>query len=182
MSAVGAASAASFYAPIGKVRQWSWETTWAVAGLFSWIILPIGVSLLLSAGEVPPPAPPDPAHLRETLYDPQHPLQQSQAAVNAGRGPEALRDALAAKELEPWASTPRLQLALIEEQAGNLAAARKQIHEATRRNPHDWQLWLTASRIELKSGDVASAQRALVRARRLNPLSPVFTATAASQP
>jgi len=44
---VGAACAASFYAPIGKVKKWSWETTWAVAGLFSWIILPIGVSLLL---------------------------------------------------------------------------------------------------------------------------------------
>ena len=24
--------AASFYAPIGKVKKWSWETTWAVAG------------------------------------------------------------------------------------------------------------------------------------------------------
>lgn len=45
--AVGAASAASFYAPIGKVRHWSWETTWAVAGIFSWILLPVGVSLLL---------------------------------------------------------------------------------------------------------------------------------------
>jgi L-rhamnose-H+ transport protein len=44
---VGAASAASFYAPIEKVKKWSWETTWAVAGLFSWILLPIGVSLLL---------------------------------------------------------------------------------------------------------------------------------------
>src|ERR1700689_5509083 len=44
---VGAACAASFYAPIGKVKKWSWETTWAVAGLFSWILLPIGVSLLL---------------------------------------------------------------------------------------------------------------------------------------
>jgi len=44
---VGAASAASFYAPIGKVKKWSWETTWAVAGLFSWILLPISVSLLL---------------------------------------------------------------------------------------------------------------------------------------
>jgi len=44
---VGAACAASFYAPIGKVKKWSWETTWAVAGLFSWIILPVGVSLLL---------------------------------------------------------------------------------------------------------------------------------------
>ena len=42
---VGAASAASFYAPIEKVKKWSWETTWAVAGLFSWILLPIGVSL-----------------------------------------------------------------------------------------------------------------------------------------
>jgi L-rhamnose-H+ transport protein len=44
---VGAACAASFYAPIAKVKRWSWETTWAVAGLFSWIFLPIGVSLLL---------------------------------------------------------------------------------------------------------------------------------------
>src|ERR1700683_1059841 len=44
---IGAASAASFYAPIEKVKQWSWETTWAVAGFFSWILLPIGVSLFL---------------------------------------------------------------------------------------------------------------------------------------
>jgi L-rhamnose-H+ transport protein len=44
---VGAASAASFYAPIGKVKQWSWETTWAVAGFFSWILLPVSVSFLL---------------------------------------------------------------------------------------------------------------------------------------
>ncbi|MBL0158620.1 MAG: L-rhamnose/proton symporter RhaT [Bryobacterales bacterium] len=44
---VGAASAASFYAPIGKVKKWSWETTWAVAGIFSWVLLPIAVSLFL---------------------------------------------------------------------------------------------------------------------------------------
>jgi L-rhamnose-H+ transport protein len=44
---LGAACAASFYAPIEKVKQWSWETTWAVAGMFSWILLPIGVSLFL---------------------------------------------------------------------------------------------------------------------------------------
>jgi L-rhamnose-H+ transport protein len=44
---VGAAMAASFYAPIEKVRNWSWETTWAFAGFFSWILLPIGVSLAL---------------------------------------------------------------------------------------------------------------------------------------
>lgn len=44
---VGAASAASFYAPIEKVKRWSWETTWAVAGIFSWVLLPVTVSLIL---------------------------------------------------------------------------------------------------------------------------------------
>src|ERR1019366_6243196 len=44
---IGAGMAASFYAPIEKVKKWSWETTWAVAGLFSWILLPITVSLFL---------------------------------------------------------------------------------------------------------------------------------------
>jgi L-rhamnose-H+ transport protein len=44
---VGAAAAASFYAPIEKVKRWSWETTWAVAGIFSWVLLPISVSLIL---------------------------------------------------------------------------------------------------------------------------------------
>jgi L-rhamnose-H+ transport protein len=44
---VGAASAASFYAPIEKVKKWSWETTWAVAGVFSWVLPPWIVSLIL---------------------------------------------------------------------------------------------------------------------------------------
>lgn len=44
---IGAAAAASFYAPIEKVRNWSWETTWVVAGIFSWVILPTGVSFYL---------------------------------------------------------------------------------------------------------------------------------------
>ncbi len=57
---VGAASAASFYAPIEKVKRWSWETTWAIAGIFSWVLLPIGVSYLLLPhfgafyGSIPP--------------------------------------------------------------------------------------------------------------------------------
>jgi L-rhamnose-H+ transport protein len=44
---VGAASAASFYAPISKVKRWTWEATWAVAGIFSWVLLPICVSAIL---------------------------------------------------------------------------------------------------------------------------------------
>ena len=44
---VGSACAASFYAPIEKVRKWSWETTWAVAGFFSWVLLPLTMSYIL---------------------------------------------------------------------------------------------------------------------------------------
>lgn len=44
---VGAASAACFYAPLKKVKRWSWETMWSVAGIFSWIILPWTISYLL---------------------------------------------------------------------------------------------------------------------------------------
>jgi len=44
---VGAVSAATFYVPISKVKRWSWETTWAVAGLFSWVLVPVIVSLSL---------------------------------------------------------------------------------------------------------------------------------------
>ena len=44
---LGAAMAASFYVPIEKVRKWSWESTWALAGLFSWVLAPVGVALVL---------------------------------------------------------------------------------------------------------------------------------------
>jgi L-rhamnose-H+ transport protein len=44
---IGATSAACFYAPFKKVRQWSWETMWALGGFFSWIILPWAVSAIL---------------------------------------------------------------------------------------------------------------------------------------
>ncbi len=44
---VGAASAASFYAPIEKVKKWSWETTWRWRASSRGYLLPIGVSLFL---------------------------------------------------------------------------------------------------------------------------------------
>jgi L-rhamnose-H+ transport protein len=44
---LGAIMAATFYVPIERVKSWSWETTWTIAGGFSWILAPIGVTLLL---------------------------------------------------------------------------------------------------------------------------------------
>ncbi len=37
---LGGASAASFYVPIKRVRDWSWETYWIAQGVVSWIIGP----------------------------------------------------------------------------------------------------------------------------------------------
>lgn len=44
---LGAVMAATFYVPIERVKTWSWETTWAISGLFSWILAPVGVTFLL---------------------------------------------------------------------------------------------------------------------------------------
>jgi L-rhamnose-H+ transport protein len=41
LMAIGSICAASFYVPIKKVKNWSWESYWIVQGLFSWIIVPI---------------------------------------------------------------------------------------------------------------------------------------------
>lgn len=44
---LGAAMAATFYVPLERARRWSWETTWTIAGVFSWLLAPVAVSLLL---------------------------------------------------------------------------------------------------------------------------------------
>ncbi len=41
LMALGSICAASFYVPIKKVKQWSWESYWIVQGVFSWIIVPL---------------------------------------------------------------------------------------------------------------------------------------------
>jgi hypothetical protein len=102
-------------------------------------------------------------------------LGSSAAAVRHANRHTALRDALSAKKLEPWASSPYLQLALVEEQAGDLASARSWIEKAIHRDRLNWRLWLVAARIETKSGDLTSARRSLERAAALNPRSPLFT-------
>jgi O-antigen ligase len=101
-------------------------------------------------------------------------LDGSQAAVRRGDTGAALRAARAARDIEPWAATPYLQLALIEEQAGALAAAEARIRQAIERDRTDWRLWLTAARIQTKRGHIHAARRSYERARALNPRSPIF--------
>jgi L-rhamnose-H+ transport protein len=45
---VGGLASGSFYVPFRKVKKWSWETSWLVGGIFSWIICPSLLALLLT--------------------------------------------------------------------------------------------------------------------------------------
>jgi O-antigen ligase len=101
-------------------------------------------------------------------------IGDSQEAARRGDRAGALGDAFAARNLEPWASSPYLQLALLKEEDAALQAARGWITKAIDRDREDWRLWLVAARIETKQGAIGAARASLAQAARLNPRSPLF--------
>ena len=105
-------------------------------------------------------------------------IQSSQAAVSHGDNSTAYKDALAAHAIQPWVSSPYVQLALVDEQSGRLRAARAWIEGALARDPSSWTSWLVAARIDTKLGAISEARTSLHRARELNPRSPVFQSQA----
>jgi tetratricopeptide (TPR) repeat protein len=102
-------------------------------------------------------------------------LGDSRQEATDGNLEAAAEDARSAITIEPWAAAPRLQLALVEELAGNLPAANREVSEAIDRAPDNWQLWFVRTRLDVKSGDVDGARRALERARELNPRAPFLS-------
>ncbi len=44
---IGGLAAASFYIPYKQVQRWSWETYWLVGGVFSWLLMPWLMAMLL---------------------------------------------------------------------------------------------------------------------------------------
>jgi L-rhamnose-H+ transport protein len=52
LHSIGGLAAASFYIPYTRVRHWSWETYWLVGGVFSWIIVPWILALLIVPGTI----------------------------------------------------------------------------------------------------------------------------------
>ena len=44
---LGGLASASFYIPYRGVKRWSWETYWIVGGVFSWVIAPSALAILL---------------------------------------------------------------------------------------------------------------------------------------
>lgn len=102
-------------------------------------------------------------------------LDDSREAAQRGDLDEAAEHAAQARNLQPWAATPYLQLALVGEERGDLESAAKWIRDATARDADDWRLWLVASRIETKRGEIEKARDDLGRATKLNPRSPLFS-------
>jgi O-Antigen ligase len=101
-------------------------------------------------------------------------LRSSQEAVAAGRLAEGLGDARSAERAQPYAGSPKVQRALIEERGGDLVAADSAIREATSAEPRDWRIWVIRSRIEARRGRARKALRAYQRAKALSPRSILF--------
>lgn len=101
----------------------------------------------------------------------------SQRAAERGELTDALARARSARAIQPWATSPHLQLALVHEEAGQLRRARRDIAAAIARDQSDWRLRVVAARLAVKDGDLAEARRALARARALNPRSRLLRST-----
>ncbi len=101
-------------------------------------------------------------------------IADSQAAARRGETAPAIEAAVAARDIQPWASSPYLQLALVSEQIGQPREAHAWIEKAIARDGRNWRLRLVAARLEMKLGRVADAGRSLERAAALDPRSPLF--------
>lgn len=47
LHAIGGLAAASFYLPLNKVKNWSWESGWITLGVFAWLFSPIIAASIL---------------------------------------------------------------------------------------------------------------------------------------
>jgi O-Antigen ligase len=98
-------------------------------------------------------------------------LRQSRDAAGAEDIAEAIDRAEAARTVQPWSSAPYTQLALLEQQRGDLPAALAQLREAQERDSEDWRLPFIEASLLQRSGSGAAAQVAYRRAQSLSPLS-----------
>ncbi len=100
--------------------------------------------------------------------------RRSARAVAAGDLERARDHADRAIDILPWASSPFLQRALVDEQAGQWRSALRAMQLAERRDPQDWRLPLVTARIEARSGDADAALEAYRRAKKLRPYGNFF--------
>ena len=96
-------------------------------------------------------------------------IAASQAAARDGDPGRAAEAAEAAIALRPWDPDARVQLALLQENAGRLDDAERSIGEAIERSPEDWILWVIRGRIASLDARPTEAIAAYSRVIELNP-------------
>jgi len=98
--------------------------------------------------------------------------QDALATLEQGDVDAARKQAEAARDHDPLAVEPLLELAQIEEQAGNRQIqARAALEQAVRLQPANPEPWIQLARFELRNGDPKAAEAASRRAVYLDPRS-----------
>jgi hypothetical protein len=98
--------------------------------------------------------------------------RDSQTDFKNGATAPALSKATDAIAAEPWAASPYVQRALVEEAQGHLLAARTDLLRAQRREPTNYQHPLVLARVEAELGNVQAALADARLAKKLRPKSP----------
>ena len=96
-------------------------------------------------------------------------VRDSQASVRSGRMSQALVSANDAVEAQPWAASPYIQRALVEQSTGRVEAAAVDLRRAVRREPTNWRPWLQLSLVEAERGRV---RRPCARTKRPDGCDP----------
>ncbi|HXD58142.1 MAG TPA: hypothetical protein VN606_09490, partial [Thermoleophilaceae bacterium] len=95
--------------------------------------------------------------------------RHSQTDFTKNRTEAALAEANDAIQAEPWAASPYVQRALVEESMDQLTAARNDLLRAQRKEPLNWRQPLLLARIDAERGDADQALADYKRAKQLRP-------------
>jgi hypothetical protein len=96
-------------------------------------------------------------------------LDRSRSAAADGRIAEAIHRAEQAHTVTPWSSEPFIQLALLEQNSGNLDQALRRLKEAESHDSEDWRLPLIEASLQSDRGDRQAIRAALERSEELSP-------------
>jgi tetratricopeptide (TPR) repeat protein len=96
-------------------------------------------------------------------------LDRSRSAAADGRIAEAIHRAEQAHTVTPWSSEPFIQLALLEQDSGNLDQALRRLKQAENRDSDDWRLPLIEASLQSQRGDGKALGAAVERSAALSP-------------
>lgn len=96
-------------------------------------------------------------------------IDASDSAAAAGDLASAVGHAETARSIEPWATSPYVQLGLLAEQEGNYPLSVERLGQAIQREEESWLLYYLRARVEHEAGKRGAARADQREAQRLNP-------------